>query len=148
MIYGCSSKHVFCLGILLGNGRTWISALHGITITPLAGNVLPLQTPSLLGEILLIPCDPAQVEPPPWGFPALLQADSMPSSFILQGLFAPAQNRALLVSEGDPHWAGLVAHRLSVHVPLQQPGVRRFRPRVRTWHRLAHHAVVGVPHIK
>ena len=30
----------------------------------------------------------------------------------------------------------------------QRPGVRRFGSRVQTWHRLAHHAVVGTPRIK
>ena len=44
--------------------------------------------------------------------------------------------------------AGPVAQQLSSHVPLQRPGVHRFGSRVRTWHRLASHAVVGVPHIK
>ena len=32
--------------------------------------------------------------------------------------------------------------------PLRWPGVCRFGSRVRTRHRLASHAVVGVPHIK
>ena len=44
--------------------------------------------------------------------------------------------------------ASLVGQRLSSHIPLGQPGVRGFGSRVRTWHRLASHAVVGVPHIK
>ena len=44
--------------------------------------------------------------------------------------------------------AGSVAQWLSAHVLLQRPRVRRFRSLVRTWHCLAHHAVVGVPHIK
>ena len=43
--------------------------------------------------------------------------------------------------------AGLVAQGLSAHVPLWQPGVHCFRSQVRTWHHLASHAVVGVPHI-
>ena len=30
----------------------------------------------------------------------------------------------------------------------RQPGVHRLGSRLRTWHRLARHAVVGVPHIK
>ena len=38
--------------------------------------------------------------------------------------------------------------RLSVHVPLWRPRVRRFESQVRTWHCLAGYAVVGVPHIK
>ena len=46
------------------------------------------------------------------------------------------------------HGAGPVAEWLSVHIPLQQPGVRWFRSRVRTRHRLSRHAVVGVPHVK
>ena len=29
-----------------------------------------------------------------------------------------------------------------------RPGVRWFRSQMRTWHRLASHAVVGIPHIK
>ena len=41
-----------------------------------------------------------------------------------------------------------VVQQLSAHVPLQQPWVRWFGSRVRTWHRLVRHAVVGVPHIK
>ena len=44
--------------------------------------------------------------------------------------------------------AGLVAQRVSVHVPLRQPGVHQFRSWVWTGHPLASHAVVGVPHIK
>ena len=45
-------------------------------------------------------------------------------------------------------WAGLVAQQLSVHILLQQPGVCQFGSRVLTWHCLASHAVVGVPHIE
>ena len=44
--------------------------------------------------------------------------------------------------------AGPVVQQLSVHVLLRLPGVRQFGSRVQTWHRLASHAVVGVPHIK
>ena len=44
--------------------------------------------------------------------------------------------------------ASPVAQRLSVHVPLRRPGVRGFGSRVWTWHRLARHAVVGIPYIK
>ena len=44
--------------------------------------------------------------------------------------------------------AGPVVQQLSSHVLLRWPGVRRFRYWVWTWHRLASHAVVGVPHIK
>ena len=44
--------------------------------------------------------------------------------------------------------AGPVAQRLSSHIPLRRPGVRWFRSRVLTWHRLANYAVVGMPHIK
>ena len=44
--------------------------------------------------------------------------------------------------------AGPVAQRLSVHMLLRWPRVCQFRSRVQTWHRLASHAVVGVPHIK
>ena len=33
-------------------------------------------------------------------------------------------------------------------LPLLRPGIRGFGSRVRTWHRLARHAVVGVPHRK
>ena len=44
--------------------------------------------------------------------------------------------------------AGLVAQQLSSHNLLWQPGVRWFRSQVRTWHHLASHAVVGIPHIK
>src|SRR3712207_5611432 len=43
---------------------------------------------------------------------------------------------------------GLVAQRLSVHIQLRRPRVRWFRSQVQTWHCLASHAVVGVPHIK
>ena len=49
--------------------------------------------------------------------------------------------------ERDPQ-GGLVAQRLSSHVPLQWPGVHGFGSQVRTWHHLACHAVVGVPHTK
>ena len=41
-----------------------------------------------------------------------------------------------------------VAQQLSAHVPLWRPGVWQFGFRVPTWHCLASHAVVGVPHIK
>ena len=44
--------------------------------------------------------------------------------------------------------AGLVAQWLSSHVPLQQAEIRQFRFWAWTWHHLASHAVVGVPHIK
>ena len=44
--------------------------------------------------------------------------------------------------------AGQVAQWLSSHVLLQQPGVHRFGSQVWTWHHLASHAVVGIPHIK
>ena len=44
--------------------------------------------------------------------------------------------------------ASPVAQRLSAHVPLGWPGVHQFRSRVQTWHGLAIHAVVGVPHRK
>ena len=44
--------------------------------------------------------------------------------------------------------ASLVAEQLSSHIPLGQPRVHGFRSRVQTWHHLAHHAVVGIPHIK
>ena len=44
--------------------------------------------------------------------------------------------------------AGPVAQWLSLHLPLWWPGVHQFRSRVRTWHPLARHAVVGIPHIK
>ena len=44
--------------------------------------------------------------------------------------------------------ASLVVQRLSAHVLLRWPGVRWFGRWVRTWHRMATHAVVGVPHIK
>ena len=44
--------------------------------------------------------------------------------------------------------AGPVAQWLSVHVLLQWPRVHPFGSQVRTWHHLANHAVVGVPHIK
>ena len=45
--------------------------------------------------------------------------------------------------EADP-----VAQQLSAHVPLRGPGVRWFRSRVRTWHRLERYAVAGVLRIK
>ena len=41
--------------------------------------------------------------------------------------------------------AGPVARRLSSHVPLWGPRVRRFRSQVQTWHHLSSHAVVGIP---
>ena len=42
----------------------------------------------------------------------------------------------------------LVVQQLSSHILLWRPRVRWFGSRVQTWHRLASHAVVGVPHIK
>ena len=44
--------------------------------------------------------------------------------------------------------AGPVVQRLSTHVLLWWPGVRHLGSWVHTWHRLASHAVVSVPHIK
>ena len=44
--------------------------------------------------------------------------------------------------------AGPVAQRLSVYIPLWQPAVCQLASWVWTWHRLASHATVGVPHIK
>ena len=44
--------------------------------------------------------------------------------------------------------AGPVAQRLTAHIPLWRPQVHWFRSRVQTWHHLASHAVVGIPHIK
>ena len=44
--------------------------------------------------------------------------------------------------------ASPMAQRLNAHVLLRRPGVRRFGSWVHTWHCLACHAVVGVPHIK
>ena len=41
-----------------------------------------------------------------------------------------------------------MAQRLSVHILLWWPGVHRFGCQVGTWHCLASHAVVGIPHIK
>ena len=41
-----------------------------------------------------------------------------------------------------------VVQRLSAHILLQWPGVRRFGSQVQPWHCLASHAVVGVLHIK
>ena len=58
------------------------------------------------------------------------------------------QSPNLIHGENTAHGASPVAQRLSVHVLLQQPGVLQFGSLVRTWHRLASHAVVGVPHIK
>ena len=46
------------------------------------------------------------------------------------------------------HGAGPVVQRLSAHVLLWWPGVRWLGSHVWTWHRLANHAVAGVPHIK
>ena len=51
-------------------------------------------------------------------------------------------------NRGTKSGAGLVMQQLSLHVPLWWPRVRRFGSPVRTWHHLASHAVVGVPHIK
>ena len=44
--------------------------------------------------------------------------------------------------------ASPVAQRLSAHVPLWRPRVRQFASWVKTWHRLASHAAVGIPQIK
>ena len=51
------------------------------------------------------------------------------------------------MKEGNDR-AGLVAQWLSSHVLLRRPRVGWFRSPVWTWHRLASHAVAGVPHIK
>ena len=44
--------------------------------------------------------------------------------------------------------ASPVEQRLRAHVLLRWPRVHWFRFQVRTWHHLASHAVVGIPHIK
>ena len=43
--------------------------------------------------------------------------------------------------------AGPVVQQLSSHIPLWWPGVHWFGSWVQTWHRLARHAVAGVPYI-
>ena len=45
-------------------------------------------------------------------------------------------------------WVCPVAQWLCANVPLWQPRVHQFGSRVLTWHCLASHAVVGVPHLK
>ena len=52
------------------------------------------------------------------------------------------------IKKEDVSGAGLVAQRLSARVPLRRPRIRQFGFRVWTWHRLASHAVGGIPHIK
>ena len=54
----------------------------------------------------------------------------------------------ILIYQNMPDWACPVAQRLSAHVLLQRPRVRWFGSWVQTWHRLASHAVVGIPNIK
>ena len=44
--------------------------------------------------------------------------------------------------------SGLVVQWLSAHILLWWPRVCQFGPWVWTWHHLACHAVVGIPHIK
>ena len=44
-------------------------------------------------------------------------------------------------------WPGGTAVKFA-HAASRWPGVRRFRSWVQAWHRLARHAVVGIPHIK
>ena len=41
-----------------------------------------------------------------------------------------------------------MAQWLSVHILLWRPGVFWFGSRVRTWHQVTDHTVVGVPHTK
>ena len=53
--------------------------------------------------------------------------------------------KVLRLKEG---WGGPVVQQLSLHVPLQRPGVCWFRSQVQTWYRLASHAVAGIPRIK
>ena len=57
-----------------------------------------------------------------------------------------AWTRALIVVSKRRNRGQLVAQSLSAHVPLLWPRIRLFGSWVRTWHRLARHAVVGVPH--
>ena len=66
---------------------------------------------------------------------------------------AETSNGQLDIWEWNSEWkaesgTSPAAQRLSAHIPLQRPRVHRFRSQVQTWHLLAHHAVVGVPHIK
>ena len=61
-------------------------------------------------------------------------------------MFLVKQEATSLVKRGKMG-ASLVAQQLGAHVPLWWPGVCQFGSRVRTWHRLASHAVVGVPDI-
>ena len=48
----------------------------------------------------------------------------------------------------DISGAGLVAQWLGLHILFRWPEVRWFGSPVQTWHRLAKHAVVGIPHVK
>ena len=86
--------------------------------------------------------------PPPPNFPTVSKKVRIFSSFpkdlredwSLQGVHSGVFKK----EQG----AGPVVQQLSVHVLLWRPGVRQFVSWVRTWHRLASHAVVGDPHIK
>ena len=50
----------------------------------------------------------------------------------------------MLKNQGLVRWCS----GLSMHGPLQQPGVCQLGSWVLTWHHLASHAMVGIPHIK
>ena len=76
----------------------------------------------------------------------------------LQSLLNPLPDGGFVAAEGHEllasffklvHFleAGLVAQWLSAHIPLRRLGVHWFGSRVQTWHHLARHAVVRVPHI-
>ena len=56
-------------------------------------------------------------------------------------------NVMIFKTKEDCPGAGPLAQWLSAHIILRRPGVRWFGSQVWTWHRLASHAVAGVPHI-
>ena len=87
---------------------------------------------------------PCPQVPPQGGFP-VHPVERTASIFLSPPpLFALGSSHENLSTLG----AGPVAQWLSLHVLLGWPGVRRFGSRVRTWHRLASHAVAGIPHMK
>ena len=65
------------------------------------------------------------------------------TTYSWEEVFAEHISDKRLVSRG---WPG--AQQLGAHIPLWWPRVRWFGSWVQTWHNLASHAVIGIPHIK
>ena len=62
--------------------------------------------------------------------------------------YNPIHRAAQVSFTNQKQGASPVVQWLSAHILLRRPGVHRPSSRLWTWHRLASHAVAGIPHIK